>query len=340
LVVNPYIVFFGGFILKCKYCESLAVFHRKISNEYVCKTHFIISIEKKILRTIRKYKMISPKEKIAVGVSGGKDSLALLYNIKKIQEKHDFSPKVEAILIDEGIFGYREESVNIAIEMCQKWEIPLHIVSFKDDFGQSLDEIIAKPLDLGMNACTMCGTIRRRLLNQKAKDIMADKLAIGHNLDDQAETFLQNVLRNDLERIVQHPPSGNPKDPLDKYVVRIKPLMHIPEEEITLYCYYLGIPIQSTPCPYSENYFILRKSVQTFLNELEKHSPEIKYNLLKANEIILKKLDITCNADEDCFDERNVLNLHQNLKICPICGSAMGQKRQICFYCELKRKLQ
>ena len=78
--------------MKCSYCSNNAVYHRKISNEFVCKIHFCETIEKKIRKTVRKHKMFTPKDKIAVGLSGGKDSLVLLYNMIKLQERNPFSP--------------------------------------------------------------------------------------------------------------------------------------------------------------------------------------------------------------------------------------------------------
>ncbi|MHA1584671.1 MAG: TIGR00269 family protein [Promethearchaeota archaeon] len=312
----------------CKYCSKPAVYHRKVSGEYVCKEHFISTVENKIRKTVRKYQMFSPNEKIAVGLSGGKDSLVLLYNVLKLQKRNPNCPQVEAILIDEGISGYRAESVEIAKEMCKKWNVALHIVSFQQNFGSSLDNVIPKLPSLAINACTICGTVRRRLLNETAMKLKADKLAIGHNLDDQAETFLQNIVRNDLKRILQHPPNGNELDALGHFVPRIKPLMTIPESEITLYCYYKGIPIQTTPCPYVENFFILRKSVQEFINTLEKQSAEIKYNLINANEAIHSILKQ--------HPEENS-SFHSHYRLCPECGNPMGPSRKTCYYCELKR---
>ena len=315
--------------MKCNYCSNEAVYHRKISNEFVCKTHFIKTVEKKIRKTVRKYKMFSPKDKVVVGLSGGKDSLVLLFNVLELQKRYSDSPVVEAILIDEGIEGYRAESIEIAERMCKEWKTPLHIVKIKNDFGKTIDDIIPSLEELNVNACTICGTVRRRLLNDKSYELGADCLAIGHNLDDQIETFMQNIVRNDLKQILLHPPNGNIKSDNKEIVQRIKPLMSIPETEITLYCYYKEIPIQVTPCPYVEKYYILRKKIQDFINILENQSPEIKYNLLKMNEKILEQVPM------------NYIKKEINLKpkkngICKICQMPCGLNREICYFCELK----
>lgn len=327
--------------MKCQYCQQEAVYHRKISNEYVCKIHFIISIEKKIQKTVRKYQLFSPKDTIAVGISGGKDSLAVLHNVLKIRTHRQSQKPIFAILIDEGIKGYREESSEIAREFCSKMNIPLHIVKFEDEFGASLDDAVKKAQRLDFNACTICGTVRRRLLNDKAKELGADVLVIGHNLDDVSETFLQNILRNDLKRILQHPPWGNEKDESGHFIPRIKPLMEIPENEITLYCYFMNFPIQTTPCPYVEPYFILREQVQKFLNTLEGQSAEIKYNLLRMQEklmgtILEKDKGYEVSAENIPKDQ----DIYAIQKLCSQCHQPTGSARQICYYCELKQVLE
>lgn len=318
--------------MKCQYCSKPAVYHRKISNETVCKQHFCTTIENKIRKTVRKFNMFNPKEKVVVGVSGGKDSLVLLYNVVKLQQRYPKSPPVEAILVDEGISGYRHESTEIAKQMCKKWNVKLHIAKFKEEFGQSLDELIPKLPSMKINACTICGTVRRNLLNREALALNADKLAIGHNLDDQTETFLQNIVRNDLKRILQHPPNGNIFDPDYFFVPRVKPLMQVPEAEITRYCYYMEIPIQTTPCPYVKEFFILRKEIQNFINILEDQSAEIKYNLLKMNEKLIEHVKIEPNKEATY-----VPNNHKNF--CTQCKSPCGEKRKICYFCELKENL-
>ncbi len=315
-------------ILKCRYCDRDSVFFRQISGKYLCKDHFLISIENKIQRTVRKYRMFTPQEKVVVGLSGGKDSLTVLYNCLKIQRHYSFAPPIEAILIDEGIQYYRPESTAIAQKMCEEWDVPLHIVSFRDHFGADLDEVIDNIRNLKINACTVCGTVRRRLLNETALALKADKLVIGHNLDDTAETFLQNILRNDLDKILSNPPSGNPLDPEGFFVPRIKPLLGIPESEIMLYCYYQEFPIQAIPCPYVENFDILRKKVLDFLNLMEIHSPEVKFNLLEMNETLLKRLNSLQNTKKT-----------ENEPVCKYCHNPMGTRRELCYYCELRLNL-
>ena len=173
-----------------------------------------------------------------VGISGGKDSLALLYNLIKIQENNYRSKPITAVTIDEGIRNYRTNSIKSAIKFCKKYGIEHIIVSFKDKTGKSLDEII----ELKNNtteykyACNYCATFRRRLLNETAKELGADVLAMGHNLTDMAETFLMNILFKRFILIANQYIFKEERKEIKKYFIkRVTPLMKIPEEEIFLY---------------------------------------------------------------------------------------------------------
>jgi len=188
---------------KCKYCSNSIVIHRRYSGEKLCSSCFEKSIEKAINRTISKYKMLNPHDKIIVALSGGKDSITLLYNLKKNQEKLYRSNPLIALTIDEGIKGYRDKSVKFAIDFCKNFGIEHEIISFKDKIGKTLDEIIniKKKSENSKYACNYCATIRRRLLNDGAKELGGTVLATGHNLTDIAETYLMNILHKRLNLI-------------------------------------------------------------------------------------------------------------------------------------------
>ena len=275
--------------------------------------------------------MIQFADKIAVGFSGGKDSFVLLYNLYKYLEQKQRTSQLEAIIVLEGIKGYREESEEIATTFCTQIGIPLHKVYFKDYLGYALDETVSRSREFGleqMKACTICGTARRRLLDMKAKEIGATKLAIGHNLDDQAETFLQNILRNDALMIGKRPLWGSEQS--DLFVQKIKPLFNIPEKEISLYAFYKEFPFQTHVCPYSlpDQFFVLRRAVQGFLNELEINIPEIKYNILNANHDLY-----------DIVKEHLTKTEKKQFGFCKECGEPCGPNESICRFCEIKNKL-
>ena len=182
----------------CKTRE--AFFHRQYSGETLCKKCFTQSIEAKVRATITRYHMLNFDDHLAVAVSGGKDSLSLLHILAKLKR---FRPKttLTAVTVDEGIAGYRNEALEIAAANCKKLEIPHHIVSFKELYGFTLDEIILKARSKGeteLTACAYCGVLRRKAINIGARQVKANKVATAHTLDDEAQTILMNIFRGDI----------------------------------------------------------------------------------------------------------------------------------------------
>jgi len=307
----------------CVYCGSkTSILHRKYSGEHLCPECFINSIEKNISKTISKYHMFKPNEKIAVGISGGKDSLSLLYNLIKIQEKNYHAKPLIAITIDEGIKDYRRNSIKNAVNFCKKFEIEHSIISFKEKFGKALDEIVQTKQNSPdyQYACNYCATIRRRLLNESAKELGADVLALGHNLTDIVETFLMNILFKRFQIIANQYPFKNENRDMNKFFIKkVTPLMKIPEEEIFLYANLKKLDPYASHCPYREKDPILRKRVLNFIQDCKKYSPEIEFNLLNG-----------------FLEMSEILYLQNRVKSynkCENCGFPCGNAKE-CLYCK------
>ena len=270
---------------KCSYCNNSVVIERKYSGESLCPACFEKNIEKNIYKTISKYKMLKPYDKIIVGLSGGKDSFTLLYNLSMIQKKAYRPKEIIALTIDEGIKDYRDKSVKNAIDFCKELNIEHHIISFKEKVGFTLDEIIniKRKLPDYKYACNYCAVIRRRLLNDKAKELGGTILAMGHNLTDIAETFLMNVLYKRFHLIANQYLFKEPDSRMSQfYIKKITPLMRIPEEEIFLYANIKKFQYYPSHCPYREKDPIIRKRVLDFIQECKKTSSEIEFNLLSG----------------------------------------------------------
>lgn len=253
--------------------------YQKYSSTYLCREHFIEDVERKIKRDIRKYRMIEKNDTIAVALSGGKDSTALLYTLHKLFHRRP-DVRLIAITIDEGIKGYREHTLKHAQSLTEQLNITHVIRSFTDYFGVGLDEMIRS----GRNPCTICGVLRKKLLNATAIELHATKLAIGHNLDDEAQTILMNYLRADIERMMRMIPGARQPG----LVPRIKPLRSIPEREVALYIYLQGLPLDVSTCPYAAT--ALRGDVRELLNNYEAAHPGTKYALLGGFEKITESL--------------------------------------------------
>lgn len=290
--------------MQCTKCRGKAVYHRRYSGQRFCKEHFLQYFEEKVRKTIQKYKMIERGEKIGVALSGGKDSIATLSILNELGKKLDVD--ICAIAIDEGIEGYRNDTLKSVKSFCAERDIPLHIVSFEDRFGTTLDEIMRQE----KNACTYCGVLRRRILGEKPRELGVDKLATGHNLDDEVQAIMMNYIRGDIERLVRLKHSLSH----EKFIPRIKPLSEMPEKEVALYALLREFPVSFAECPYSLGTF--RAGIRDFINELEKNNAGIKFSILKGYQKLLPYLELKKAMHE-----------------CEICGEPASQK--ICKTCLL-----
>ena len=305
----------------CSYCNNSIVIQRKYSGENLCPECFKKNIEKNIYKSISKYEMLKSKDRIIVALSGGKDSISLLYNLNIIQNRTHNSKPLIALIIDEGIKEYRERSIKKAEEFCNKYNVEYKIISFKDKIGKTLDEIINMKRETPdyKYSCNYCATIRRRLLNDGAKELGGSVLAMGHNLTDFAETYLMNILYKRLDIIANQYFFKEDNDEINQfYIKKISPLIRIPEEEIFLYANIKKLDYYPSHCPYREKDPIIRKRVLDFIQECKKYSPEIEFNLLNGFLELSKTL----------YYHRE----KKNHSLCQKCGYPCGRGKR-CTYC-------
>jgi cytoplasmic tRNA 2-thiolation protein 1 len=259
---------------RCSKCGDLAVYNRLYSGEYLCGRCFKTSLEEKVVRTISKFKMLNYGEKILLMVSGGKDSIAMLRIMNNIARSH--ASEIIAATIDEGIRGYREDAVEIAKDACSALGISHHIFSFKDLFGYSMDEI--ELLKDAESSCSICGILRRRAMDLIAQKLDVHVVATAHNLDDIAQTFLINLLNNDVKRLPWNLPLHNETELFSQR--RIKPLAELYEEEVAVYSFLNKERFQKVSCPYMHEG--IRSEIRDTMNVLEKNHPGIKYSFFNS----------------------------------------------------------
>jgi uncharacterized protein (TIGR00269 family) len=235
--------------------------------------------------------MLKFNDHIAVAVSGGKDSLTLLNLLVKMENRFPRS-KITAVSVDEGIRGYRDEALEIARKTCEKLGVEQFVVSYHDLFGITTDEIAE--MHLGQTPCSYCGVFRRKAINRAAQMIGATKIATAHNLDDEVQTVLLNMLHGDPWRIVRSGPILH--DPRGKFLTRIKPLCDIPEKEVVLYAYLNGFDFQSIACPHGNA--AMRNDIRNFLNQLDQKHPGSKFTLQRTAERLRELLSRTAPVTE------------------------------------------
>jgi cytoplasmic tRNA 2-thiolation protein 1 len=298
----------------CSKCQNKqSVYFRQYSGEYLCRPCFIFSIEEKTSRTISKFSMINYGDRIAVGVSGGKDSLSLLLVLKHLFERKKTNDII-AITIDEGIAGYRDESLKIVKEFCTKLNIKNEIFSYRELFGMDMDESMILRPSKKMTSCSICGTFRRRAIDIATHYVGANVIATGHNLDDQLQSFMINIISGDVNRIGWiHPESvyyGTKK------IKKIKPFIEIYEREIVFYALQQNIPFQSEQCPYQDE--SIRSEIREFFNSLEDNRSGVKYNTFSS---ILKISKILKNNDNSLKNTCDVCGYESTGPICSVCNN-------------------
>jgi uncharacterized protein (TIGR00269 family) len=309
-------------VVVCSACrERDAFYFRPYSGERLCRKCFAKSVEAKVRATIAKYGMLRFDDRIAVAVSGGKDSISLMRILAKMEKTHPRSSLV-AVTVDEGIKGYRDEALEIAADNCGKLNVEHRVVSFKELFGYTLDEIVKRRKQKGnddITTCACCGVLRRKALNLAARLIKADKLATAHTLDDEAQTILLNIFHGDVWRLAKEKPVTDEVHP--KLVRRIKPFCEVPEKETALYAYIRGVEFQSRPCPYASD--ALRNDVRAMLNRMEEKHAGMKFTVFKSLEKIRP-------AIEEAVKE-------EGLKECSECGEPTTER--VCRTCQILKQV-
>ncbi|XP_042240594.1 cytoplasmic tRNA 2-thiolation protein 1-like isoform X2 [Homarus americanus] len=241
---------------------------------------------------------------------GGKDSTVLAYIMKLLNDRYNYGLKLVLLSVDEGITGYRDDSLETVKRNEQQYDIPLKVVSYEELYGWTMDRIVQ---ETGRKSnCTFCGVFRRQALDRGATLLEVDKIVTGHNADDIAETVLMNILRGDIARLQRCTAlvTGS-----EGAISRSKPFKYTYEKEIVMYAYFKKLDYFSTECIYSPNAY--RGYARAFLKDLEK---------IRATTII----DIIHSGE--CFSVREGIKLPTQ-STCECCGHISSQP--ICKACVL-----
>lgn len=238
--------------------------------------------ELKVKQTIQKYKLLDKSDKIIVAISGGKDSMTVLYLLKK------FGYKVSALHINLEMGKWSEAHLDNIKKFCKQLKVPLTIYSIRKELGRSMCSIksIVKS-KTKLQDCTICGIIRRWLINKKARALGATKIATGHNLDDASQTVLMNYFKgNVFIGLNEGPRVGITQD--KKFVQRVKPLYFIPEKEVENYSRAMKFPVIYERCPCVIGAY--RHKIRQTLDEMQKKNPALKENIVMSFLNILPEL--------------------------------------------------
>ena len=261
--------------MQCTKCGNPKVIIKKEqSGQLLCKDCFIESIEKKVIKTVKKEKLLDKGDKVLVALSGGKDSVTTLEILNSFREMNIID--ICAVTVDEGIDNYRQDGVDIAIRHAERLGIEHKVVSLKDEYGITLDEIMQKENHKG--SCSYCGVFRRTIINKAARDMNATKIATGHNLDDEVQAIMMNYLEGNVDNMGKL--GAKTESNAEEFTPKIKPLREIPEREIGLYVVAKELEVHFDSCPYAMQSF--RGEVSEVINQLALKHPTIKYSTLRG----------------------------------------------------------
>lgn len=295
---------------------------------------FIKKFESKIKSIINKYKLCTKKDRIIVACSGGKDSTTVLYLLKK------WGYHVEGLIIDLYIGKWSKQNIDNVQKFCKDQGIKLNIIDMRDMFGCSICFIRSGIQEkINLKNCAICGVIKRWLLNKKSRELKATKLATGHNLDDQAETILMNMIKgNPAKSISQTPKTGIIED--KKFVQRIKPLYFCTNDEVRRYSQLMNFPVLYQPCPCSTD--ATRRKVRAQIADMENYYPDLKKNIVnnflkeyvkEYSHIRKQMLKGKQAVESHTMKSESATSNSEKIKYCTICGEP--SRNDICQTCKL-----
>ncbi|KAI1866863.1 uncharacterized protein JN550_007410 [Neoarthrinium moseri] len=263
----------------CAICKTeRALIKRPKNYQKLCRQCFIQIFEDEVHHTITSSQLFFPGEKVAIGASGGKDSTVLASVLKTLNERHKYGLDLVLLSIDEGIKGYRDDSLETVKRNAVQYEMPLKIVGYDELYGWTMDQVVETIGKKGN--CTYCGVFRRQALDRGAKMLGIKHVVTGHNADDVAETILMNLLRGDLSRLSRSTSIVTGSNASE--VKRSKPLKYAYEKEIVLYAHHKKLDYFSTECIYSPEAF--RGSARTLIKSLEKVRPSAILDVVRSGE--------------------------------------------------------
>ncbi|NNC93437.1 MAG: TIGR00269 family protein [Acidimicrobiia bacterium] len=301
--------------MKCKVCRQPAAIEIRRHHAVFCKTHFFEHMKRQVERTIHDLEMFESGERLLLGVSGGKDSLAL-WDILT-----DLGYPVDGVYIELGIGGeqgYSSESLQLAEQFAKDRDLNLQVVDLATEYGYTIPEAAAETRRV---ACSVCGLSKRYVLNRVAFDGGYDVLVMGHNLDDEAAVLMGNTLTWNVEYIGRQrpvlPATG------EGLVRKVKPLLRIAERETAAYCVLKGIEYEVEECPMVGGNTGIR--IKEWLNVMESQRPGTKQQFLFGF------LDRVSDQFADAHQEQ------VELRECTRCGQPTTS--DLCAFCRLQTRM-
>lgn len=310
--------------MKCRKCNQKAIINMRQHKLALCKEHFPEWVVAQTQRTIEKYCMFTPQERILVAVSGGKDSLSLWDILWRLGYQAD------GLYIGLGIDGgidYSDESHRLAEKFASERELHLQVVSVPQTYGETIPEIAQRTTRGRGKPCSVCGMTKRHIMNQAALEGGYTALATGHNLDDEAATLFGNTLNWNAGYLQRQDPVLPARHA--GLARKTKPLFRFYEREMTAYALARGIEYIYDECPYAEG----SKSIyyKELLNTLEIERPGAKLTFFLSF-LQAKEKGLFASLDNDSETPSGAGG--EKLYTCPSCGQPTTAPG-LCAFCRM-----
>lgn len=293
--------------MKCSRCGLKAVIYLRYARLALCHLHLEEYLAKRVVDAVKHGAPIGKDQLIVVAVSGGKDSAAAASLLSLVKDQLRF--KLASVHIDLGIPGYSEENRKTALLLAEKLSLPLAVLDLKEVLGFNVVEAARRAK---RPICSVCGLLKRYLLNLSASLTGATRLATGHNLDDLAAYAVKGFLTHEetpISKLIGH--TGT----VDGLIGRLRPLIEVGEYEALVYALSSKLPFNHEECPYV-NRRGLEFRAKEFLALLEEERPGFKLAFLRG--LLKKKVEVKAEGE---------------LRKCSMCG--MPTSSEVCAFCRL-----
>lgn len=216
-------------------------------------------------QAVDEYEMIQEGDKIAVGISGGKDSLTLLYALVNLQKFYPKQFDLVAVTVDLGYEGFDLTGIQ---KLCKNLQVEYHIINTK------IGEMVTSD-SLEGSACSLCARLRKGALNDAAKELGCNKVAYGHHMDDVIETMMLALIFEG--RFCSFWPVTH----LDKSdLTVIRPMIYVPETDVKGFENKMNLPVSKNPCPIDGS--TKREYIKNLIKQLNTENPGVKKRLFHA----------------------------------------------------------
>lgn len=293
---------------KCRVCRGPAVIDLPRHNANFCGEHLQQLCRRQVDKAIADFDMLAPGERVLVAVSGGKDSLAVWDLL--VEAGYD----ADGLYVGLGIGEYSDDSGRYAQRFAEERGLKLRVIDLRDEYGY---DVPTASWATRRVPCSACGTSKRHVFDEAARDGGYDALATGHNLDDEAAVLFGNTLRWDVDYLSRQLPV---LPATDRFPRKIKPLIRLTEREMAAWCIVRGIDYQVEECPMAAGNRHL--GYKETLNAVEERSPGTKASFY---------LNFLDNMAPLLAGTRSTAT--EALQFCTRCGSPSGG--ELCAFCRI-----